>query len=178
MTSTSNQPPTSNPPPGMSFVYGIPQQQNDVCSSYLGRIKRTAIVQLIGGCLLVVLGIVAIILMAAWSYFATAIWSGILIFGATGVIGILAGNNGNKCLIRTYFITSFFGCIMEFAPFNRGVTVPPPIDVRTASIQRDLFNPSIRVHAVLQSLIKILTVTHILKMFYKIESVGCRFLRI
>ncbi|XP_030849252.1 uncharacterized protein LOC100891047 [Strongylocentrotus purpuratus] len=102
----------------MSFVYGIPQQQNDVCSSYLGRIKRTAIVQLIGGCVLVVLGIVAIILLAAWSYFATAIWSGILIFGATGVVGILAGNNGNKCLIRTYMCMSIFGCLMGIAIFH------------------------------------------------------------
>ncbi|XP_030848461.1 uncharacterized protein LOC100889319 isoform X2 [Strongylocentrotus purpuratus] len=108
---------TSNPAPVTSFVYGTPQAQNEPCSSYLAPIKTTAIIQLVGGCLLVVLGIVAIILMARMSYFATAIWSGILIFGVTGVIGIVAGNNGNKCLVRTYLGMSIVGCLMGLALF-------------------------------------------------------------
>eukprot|EP00057_Strongylocentrotus_purpuratus_P016306 XP_011670780.1 PREDICTED: uncharacterized protein LOC100891969 [Strongylocentrotus purpuratus] len=109
---------TSNPAPATTCIYGIPEEQNGARSSYLARIKRTAIIQLIGGCLLVALGIVAIILMAFWSYFATAIWSGILIFGVTGVIGILAGNKGNKCLIRAYLVMSILGCVMGFALFE------------------------------------------------------------
>eukprot|EP00057_Strongylocentrotus_purpuratus_P016305 XP_011670779.1 PREDICTED: uncharacterized protein LOC105441403 isoform X2 [Strongylocentrotus purpuratus] len=97
---------TSNPAPATTCIYGIPEGQKGARSPYLARIKGTAIIQLIGGCLLVALGIVAIILMAVWSYFATAIWSGILIFGA-----ILAGNNGNKFL-GTAIIQLIGGCFL------------------------------------------------------------------
>nr|XP_054757337.1 uncharacterized protein LOC129263454 [Lytechinus pictus] len=112
---------TSNQPPPAAYVYGMPEP-NQSCqsphSTYLTKIKRTAILQLIGGCLLVVFGIVAIILMARWSYFATAIWSGIVVFGTTGVIGISAASNGYKCLVRTYMALSIVGCVMGFALFE------------------------------------------------------------
>nr|XP_054757335.1 uncharacterized protein LOC129263452 [Lytechinus pictus] len=103
---------TSDQPPPAAYVIGMPMNNRSSHSSYLINIKQTAILQLIAGCLLVVFGIVAIILMARWSFFATAIWSGILIYGLNGVIGISAASNGSKCLVWYYMVSSILGCLM------------------------------------------------------------------
>ncbi|XP_072163068.1 uncharacterized protein [Diadema setosum] len=76
-----------------------------------------SILQLVGAGLLCLFGVIAIIIMAKYSYFATPIWTAVVFFTPGGISGLVASKSQRRSAITACIVFSSLGCACAFSLF-------------------------------------------------------------
>ncbi|XP_071510390.1 uncharacterized protein [Diadema antillarum] len=81
-------------------------------------LRVQSILQLVGAGLLLLFGIIAIVIMARFSYYATPIWTAVVFFAPAGISGLVASKSRQRsAAITACIVFSSLGCACAFSLF-------------------------------------------------------------
>ncbi|XP_071486332.1 uncharacterized protein [Diadema antillarum] len=113
-------------PMAENYQHAVIVQQtnpNQSCSRYNAKRGRaTGWVQLMCSILAIALGIAQLLVRSIVSVVGYGIWSGILFFLPTGILGVVS-HNKNKCVIVSYMVMSILSCLAAVTGLGLNLTL-------------------------------------------------------